>query len=80
MIRNHDEGVVVAVQALSTNKHRSTHTNLGVVIGVATVMLMASLIEGVRTSNAWTAPTASPQRLFYLVAGLHSLFTRCKMS
>jgi hypothetical protein len=26
-------------------------------------------------SNAWIAPTASPQRLFYLVVGFHSLFT-----
>jgi putative ABC transport system permease protein len=66
MIRNLDEGVVVAVQALSTNKLRSSLTILGVVIGVATVMLMASIIEGVRT-QIFNALNAASPNAFYVM-------------
>ena len=66
MIRNLDEGVVVAVQALRTNKLRSSLTILGVVIGVATVMLMASIIEGVRT-QIFNALNAASPNAFYVM-------------
>jgi putative ABC transport system permease protein len=44
------EGVLIALEALRSNKVRATLTILGVVIGVATVMAMAALIVGVRAS------------------------------
>jgi putative ABC transport system permease protein len=44
------EGIGIAVDSLRANKVRAALTILGVVIGVATVMAMASLIVGVRTS------------------------------
>ena len=43
MLRNIDEGVVVALDSLRVNKLRSALTMLGVVIGVSTVMAMASI-------------------------------------
>ena len=42
------EGVVVALDALRANKLRSALTILGVVIGVTTVMAIASLVQGNR--------------------------------
>ena len=56
---NLTEGVSVALENLRSNKLRSFLTILGVVIGVATVMLMASLVDGVRTQifNAFNAAT-----------------------
>ena len=42
------EGVVLAFDAMRSSKLRSTLTILGVVIGVTTVMVMASLVEGAR--------------------------------
>lgn len=44
------EGVQIAVEALRSNKVRSALTILGIVIGVATVMAMAAVITGVRSS------------------------------
>ena len=44
------EGVFIAVEALRSNKVRSALTILGIVIGVATVMAMAAIITGVRSS------------------------------
>ena len=53
ILRNVDEGVAVALNTLRTNKLRSFLTILGVVIGVATVMLMASIVdEGTPASRA----------------------------
>jgi putative ABC transport system permease protein len=42
------EGVAIALSAVRENKLRSGLTILGVVIGVATVMAMASIVTGVR--------------------------------
>jgi putative ABC transport system permease protein len=44
------EGVGIAVDALRSNKARAALTILGIVIGVATVMAMAALIGGVKSS------------------------------
>lgn len=66
MIRNLDEGFTVALETLRTNKLRSFLTILGVVIGVATVMLMASLIDGVRT-QIFNALNAASPNAFYVM-------------
>jgi putative ABC transport system permease protein len=56
MHRPHDrlqatrEGVGIAWDALRSNKVRASLTILGIVIGVATVMAMAALITGIRSS------------------------------
>jgi putative ABC transport system permease protein len=42
------EGVAIALSAIRENKLRSALTILGVVIGVATVMAMASIVTGIR--------------------------------
>ena len=47
LIRNLEEGISVAADNLRANKLRSFLTILGVVIGVSTVMLMASIVDGV---------------------------------
>lgn len=44
------EGAAIAVQALSDNKIRATLTVLGIVTGVATVMVMAGVVSGVRSA------------------------------
>ena len=41
------ENVGIAADALRTNKLRSSLTILGVVIGVATVMTMATIVKGI---------------------------------
>ncbi len=66
MLRNLDEGVAVAFTTLRTNKLRSFLTILGVVIGVATVMLMASIIDGVRT-QIFNALNAASPNVFYVM-------------
>ena len=40
---------MIALDAMRANKLRSALTILGVVIGVATVMTMASIVQGIRT-------------------------------
>ncbi|MGH7559426.1 MAG: ABC transporter permease [Gemmatimonadales bacterium] len=66
VIRNLDEGVAVALGTLRANKLRSFLTILGVVIGVATVMLMASIIDGVRT-QIFNALNAASPNAFYVM-------------
>ncbi|HLM66384.1 MAG TPA: ABC transporter permease, partial [Longimicrobium sp.] len=44
------EGVAIAVDALRANKIRATLTVLGIVTGVATVMVMAGVVTGVRSA------------------------------
>jgi len=60
------EGVSVAVENLRSNKLRSFLTVLGVVIGVATVMLMASIVDGVRT-QVFNALNAATPNAFYVM-------------
>jgi putative ABC transport system permease protein len=60
------EGVVIAVAAIGSNKLRSALTILGVVIGVSTVMAMASIVEGLRSQIIRTIEVAGPTT-FYVV-------------
>jgi putative ABC transport system permease protein len=44
------EGAVLAIDQLRANKFRSGLTILGIVVGVATVMAMSAMIQGIRSS------------------------------
>ena len=65
-LRNVDEVIGIALDALRTNKLRSSLTILGVVIGVATVMAMASIVDGIRAQIFNAMNTAGPTA-FYVV-------------
>jgi putative ABC transport system permease protein len=60
------QNVRVALDALRTSKLRSALTILGVVIGVATVMAMASIVQGIRDQILRTLEVAGPTT-FYVV-------------
>lgn len=66
MIRNLGEGVAVALDALRANKLRSALTILGVVIGVSTVMAMASIVEGIRSQIFNAMNTAGPTAFYVM--------------
>ncbi len=66
MIRNVGEGVSIAVDSIRANKLRSFLTILGVVIGVSTVMTIASMVQGIRTQIFNAIETAGPTA-FYVV-------------
>lgn len=65
-LRNANEGVSIALDSLSSNKLRSGLTILGVVIGVTTVMAIASLVQGIRT-QIFNAISAAGPNSFYVV-------------
>lgn len=65
-VRNLGEGVLLALDAMRASKLRSALTILGVVIGVTTVMVMASLVEGIRSQIFTTVANSSPQT-FYVI-------------
>ena len=54
------EGVWIALDAVRAQKLRSTLTILGIVIGVATVMAMASIVQGLRTEILNTLEVVGP--------------------
>ena len=54
------EGMAIAVEQLRANKLRSALTILGVVIGVATVMAMASIVQGIREQIVNTLEVVGP--------------------
>jgi len=54
------EGVVLALDQLRANKFRSALTILGIVVGVATVMMMSALVTGLRTSILSEFEAAGP--------------------
>jgi putative ABC transport system permease protein len=58
--------VLLALDAMRGSKLRSALTILGVVIGVTTVMLMASLVEGIRGQIFATLENTSPET-FYVI-------------
>ena len=60
------EGWSIAVDQLRANKLRSALTMLGVVIGVSTVMAMASIVQGIRDQIISTIEVAGPTT-FYVV-------------
>jgi putative ABC transport system permease protein len=66
LIRNLDEGVTIAFDALRANKLRSLLTILGVVIGVTTVMAIASLVQGIRTQIFNAIDTAGPTAFYVM--------------
>ncbi|HYC31029.1 MAG TPA: ABC transporter permease [Gemmatimonadales bacterium] len=60
------EGVAIALDAIRANKLRSLLTILGVVIGVTTVMAVASLVQGIRGQIFNAIEVAGPTT-FYIV-------------
>jgi putative ABC transport system permease protein len=60
------EAIFLAASAIRSNKLRSLLTILGVVIGVTTVMAMASIVEGIRTQVFNAIETAAP-KTFYVI-------------
>jgi putative ABC transport system permease protein len=66
LLRGAAEGAGIALTALRSNKLRSMLTILGVVIGVATVMAIASLVQGIRTQIFNAVEVAGPQ-VFYVL-------------
>jgi putative ABC transport system permease protein len=66
LLRNLDEGVGIALEALRSNKLRSALTILGVVIGVTTVMAIASLVQGIRTQIFNAIDTAGPTAFYVM--------------
>jgi len=65
-IPNLAEGVAIALGAVRSNKLRSSLTILGVVIGVATVMTVASMVQGIRSQIFNAIEVAGPQ-VFYIL-------------
>src|SRR6266542_6106454 len=65
-LANVREGVVIALDAMRANKLRSLLTILGVVIGVTTVMAIASMVQGIRTQIFNAIEVAGPTA-FYVV-------------
>jgi putative ABC transport system permease protein len=63
-----EENVRIAMETLRVSKLRSGLTILGVVIGVATVMTMASLVEGLRSQIISTVEVAGPTTFYVLKA------------
>jgi putative ABC transport system permease protein len=66
IIRNADEGVRIALDSLRANKLRAALTILGVVIGVATVMAMASIVQGIRAQIFSTIEIAGPTTFYVM--------------
>ena len=60
------ENVGIALDALRANKLRSALTILGVVIGVATVMAMASIVQGIRDQIINTIEVAGPTTFYVM--------------
>jgi len=60
------ENLGIAMETLRVAKLRSALTILGVVIGVATVMTMASLVEGLRGQIVRTVEIAGPTTFYVL--------------
>ncbi|MFY7922597.1 MAG: ABC transporter permease, partial [Gemmatimonas sp.] len=60
------ENISIAFEALRTNKLRSGLTILGVVIGVATVMTMGAIVQGIRNQIVNTIEVAGPTTIYLL--------------
>jgi len=60
------ENLLIAFDAIRVNKLRSSLTILGVVIGVATVMAMAAIVEGIRSQIVTTIEVAGPTTFYVL--------------
>jgi putative ABC transport system permease protein len=66
ILRNVGEGVAIGLQAIRANKLRSALTILGVVIGVTTVMAVASLVQGIRRQIFNAIEVAGPTTLYVI--------------
>jgi putative ABC transport system permease protein len=55
------EGATLALDQLRANKFRSGLTILGIVVGVATVMMMSAMIQGIRATITDSINAAGPQ-------------------
>jgi len=60
------ENVGIAIDALRVSKLRSALTILGVVIGVATVMTMATIVKGIRDQILTTISLAGPTTFYVM--------------
>ncbi|HET7789593.1 MAG TPA: ABC transporter permease [Gemmatimonadales bacterium] len=60
------EGLAIALEQLRANKLRSSLTILGVVIGVSTVMAMASIVQGIRDQIINTIEIAGPTTFYVM--------------
>ncbi|MEO6527267.1 MAG: ABC transporter permease [Gemmatimonadaceae bacterium] len=60
------ENIGIALDALRTSKLRSSLTILGVVIGVATVMTMATIVKGIRDQILTTISIAGPTTFYVM--------------
>jgi putative ABC transport system permease protein len=60
------EGLAIALDQLRNNKLRSALTILGVVIGVSTVMAMASIVQGIRGQIINTIEVAGPTTFYVM--------------
>src|SRR5438034_9180308 len=60
------EGWLIALEQLRANKLRSALTILGVVIGFATVMAMASIVQGIRDQIINTIEVVGPTIIYIL--------------
>src|SRR3954465_4538468 len=65
-ILNLGEGGGIGADSIRANKLRSALTILGVVIGVTTVMAIASMVQGIRTQIFNAIETAGPS-VFYII-------------
>ncbi len=65
-LRNAGEGAAIALDSIRANKLRSALTILGVVIGVTTVMAVASLVQGIRRQIFNAIEVAGPTT-FYVI-------------
>jgi putative ABC transport system permease protein len=66
ILHNIAEGVGMALDSLRSNKLRSALTILGVVIGVSTVMAMASIVDGIRGQIFNAMNTAGPSAFYVM--------------
>jgi putative ABC transport system permease protein len=66
LLRSVAEGAAIALDSIRANKLRSALTILGVVIGVTTVMAVASLVQGIRQQIFNAIEVAGPTT-FYVI-------------
>jgi len=66
LLRSVGEGAAIALDSIRANKLRSALTILGVVIGVTTVMAVASLVQGIRRQIFNAIEVAGPTT-FYII-------------
>ncbi|MGQ0537380.1 MAG: ABC transporter permease [Gemmatimonadaceae bacterium] len=63
-----DENIVMALTTLRVSKMRSALTILGVVIGISTVMAMATLVNGIQRQIVGTIEVAGPTTFYVMKA------------